>query len=319
MKEQGKIEQYLKESFGWKTHIYDFNIYRDKLPYALLLAADYGILEIEGLKFVIIKPANEDFRNTKNLVVNIERRINLPVVVVLDSIDTYQRKSLIESKINFIIPERQLYVPTIGILLNERGMGHRNTFNETLSSISTMVLLMHLNKKTIEGKSVSEIAKEMGYSIKTLSLAVNELEKAGFIRIKALGRKKLIEFTLSPEKLWEKFYAISESPVEKVLYTSKEDIASQIGIKSSDTALSEMSMLTSPSNKTFAVYERDKRIKELELNPSVGTTVIEVWKTDPKLNAKNGNADIFSLALTYKEDDDPRIRKELNKLIEELL
>lgn len=65
MKEQGKIEQYLKESFGWKTHIYDFNINRDKLPYALLSAADYGILEIEGLKFVILKPVNEDFRITK--------------------------------------------------------------------------------------------------------------------------------------------------------------------------------------------------------------------------------------------------------------
>ena len=276
-------------------------------------------IKIEGLKFVILKRANEDFRNTKNLVVNIERRINLPVVVVLANIDTYQRKSLIESKINFIIPESQLYVPTIGILLNERGMGYRNTFNETLSSISTMVLLMHLNKKTIEGKSVSEIAKEMGYSIKTLSLAVNELEKAGFIRIKVLGRKKLIEFTLSPENLWEQFYVMSASPVKKVLYTTKEDLALEIGVKSSDSALSEMSMLSAPSFTTFAVYERDKRIKELELNPSVGKTVIEVWKTDPKLNAQNGKVDIFSLALTYKDDDDPRIRKELNRLIEQEL
>ena len=118
----------------------------------------------------------------------------------------------------------------------------------------------------------------------------------------------------------EKFYAIPKSPVEKVLYTTKEDIASQIGIKSSDAALSQMCVLTSPSNKkTVAVYERDKRIKELELNPSVGTTVIEVWKTDPKLNAENGKADIFSLALTYKENNDPRIRKELNKLTEEVL
>ena len=182
-----------------------------------------------------------------------------------------------------------------------------------------MVLLKHLNKKTIEGKSVSEIAKEMGYSIKTLSLAVNELEKAGFIRIKVLGRKKLIEFTLSPENLWEQFYVMSASPVKKVLYTTKEDLALEIGVKSSDSALSEMSMLSAPSFTTFAVYERDKRIKELELNPSVGKTVIEVWKTDPKLNAQNGKVDIFSLALTYKDDDDPRIRKELNRLIEQEL
>ena len=54
-------------------------------------------------------------------------------------------------------------------------------------------------------------------------------------------------------------------------------------------------MLTLPSNKTFAVYKRDKRIKELELNPSVGTSVIEIWKADPKLNAKNGNADIWKI------------------------
>ena len=319
MKEYGKIQKYLKESFGWDAQFRDFNTYKNKLPYALLSAADFGILDIEGIMFLIFKPNNEDFRNTRNLVVNIEKRINLPVVLILDSIDTYQRKSLIEHKINFIIPERQIYVPTIGIWLNERGLGIRNTLNETLSPVSTMILLMHLNKKPIEGKSVSEISKQMGYSIKTLSLAVNELEKVGYIRIKALGRKKLIEFTLSPENLWEQLYAISESPVKKILYTTKEDIASEIGVKSSDSALSEMSMLSAPSFTTFAVYERDKRIKELELNPSVGTTVIEVWKTDPKLNAQNGKADIFSLALTYKDDDDPRIRKELNRLIEQVL
>ncbi len=110
-----------------------------------------------------------------------------------------------------------------------------------------------------------------------------------------------------------------KNPVEKRLYTSDTSRAKEIGVKASDTALSEISMLTTPNQEVYAIYARDPKLKELPLNSNDGSTIIEIWKTDPHITSNEGRADIFSLALTYKDDDDPRIKKELKNIINERL
>lgn len=319
MEYKGKIEKYLKNLFGWNIKFEDFNEYGGKLPYLILASADYSIITTEGFKCIGIKPKNEDFRNNKNLVNSIEKKTGLPGLLILENLDTYQRKSLIQNKINFIVPDRQIYIPIIGTYMNERGLGKKQSDIEKLSPVATAIVITQLCKKAIEGKNQSDLADIMGYSKKTVSLAVNELEQHGLIKIKKDGRKKIIEFPFSSRELWGKVYTTAENIVEKKLYSSNDLIAAKIGVKASDSALSKISMLNSPNQETYAVYARDKRIKELELNPEVGTTTIEVWKINPSLSSSNGITDVFSLALSYRGDDDPRINKELNKLIEESL
>ena len=150
-------------------------------------------------------------------------------------------------------------------------------------------------------------------------MAAAELERLGLISFKLEGRKKLLDFPLSNKELWEKAFPMIDSPVEKVLYSSNSALASEIGVKSSDSVLSEISMLTSPPQDTYAIYVRDHKLGELDLNDSTGDIKVEVWKTNPAIFTKNGIMDIFSLALSYKNDDDPRVWKELNRLINEAL
>lgn len=320
MKNEGKIKNYLSTSFGWKVEIESFDTNKGKLPYALLSTAEYGVVRYKDFECVAIEPKQGyDFRMIRNLVGTVERKTGMTAILVIENLDSYQRRVLIDSRINFIVPDKQIYLPSLGILLNERGLGVRKYESEKLSAVAVAVIVFQLTKRNLQGKSVSQVAEAMGYSVKTLSLAVNELEQHGLVSFRQEGRKKLLDFTLSPKEMWEKMYALSESPVEKRMYTTEASIMSEIGVKASDTALSEVSMLVPPRQPVYAVYGRNPRLNELSLNPNDGTAIIEVWKTDPKLTAVNGNMDIFSLALSYKGEDDPRVKKEIDKILIEKL
>lgn len=243
----------------------------------------------------------------------------MPVMLILESLDHYQRRVLIDNRINFIVPNKQIYLPTAGMLMNERGLGVRQAVSDRLSGVATALITLQLSKGTLQGKSVSQAAEIMGYSVKTLSLAVCQLEENGLVSLKPDRRKKILDFVLSPKELWNKAFNLSDSPVEKRMFTVDKELASKIGIKASDSALSEISMLAGPPQEVYAVYARNPQLNDLKLNPNDGSVIVEIWKTDPALAATNGIVDIFSLTLTYKDNDDPRIRKELDKLLTENL
>lgn len=320
MKNKGKIKNYLLDSFGWNVDIDNFDSLKGKLSYALLGAAQYAIIRCGDFVGIAIAPkSEEDFRRTRNLVGMVECETRMPALLILESLNSYQRRTLIDSRISFIVPNKQIYFPTLGVLMNERGLGVRPSASEKLSSVATAIIVLQLSKKNLQGKSVSQVAKIMGYSTKTISLAVNQLEAYTLVAFKQEGRKKLLDFTLSPKELWEKTYSLADSPVERKMFATENDMVSKIGLKASDSALSEISMLTAPQQDVFAVYARNPRIKELILNSHDGSAIIEIWKTDPALTAVDGRVDIFSLALSYKEDDDPRIRKEIDKIINKTL
>lgn len=320
MKNEGKIINYLNDSFGWNVEIESFDVFRGRIPYALLSAAEFSVIKCEDFRGVAIEPKPEyDFRMIRNLVNTVERKTGIPALLILENLDAYQRRVLIDSRTNFIVPDRQIFFPVLGILLNERGLGVRQSKSDMLSAVAVALIVYQLTKRNLQGKNVSQIAEIMGYSVKTLSLAVNELEHNGFVAFRQEGRKKLMDFILSPKEMWEKIYDMSDSPVEKRMFTVNDELMKEIGVKASDSALSDVSMLAPPQQPVYAVYARNPRLRELNLNQNDGTSIIEVWKTDPKLTAVNGNLDIFSLALSYKDDDDPRVKKEIDKILTEKL
>lgn len=316
MEYKGKILKYLEQSFGWNARFEDLGILKNKLPYGLMSAAQYSVLSLDDIEIVAIEPSPEDdFRGIRQLAETICRLLKKPIVLILQNIDSYQRRSLIEKRINFIIPDRQIYLPVIGILLTERGLGKSNYNEAILSAVSTAVILYHLTHDINIERSISNLAREMGYSVKTLSLAITELERHGLISTVQVGRKKLIQFPESKRELWDKSFHVMINPVEKHLYSNDIRLIEEIGMKSSDFAMSKISMLAEPQQETYAVYARNPRIKELSLNSSEGIVEVEMWKFDPKLIGNKDIVDVFSLALTYRDDDDPRINIELEKLL----
>lgn len=319
MKNEGKILEYLHSSFGWDVTIENADNLVKKIPYGYTMGAEYLSATIDGRRFVLIDMEETvDLRYAKKMYAAVKQFTQTPAILVIDSVDTHQRRSLIESRIDFIVPAKQVYLPSMATFITERGVVAQPHGYGTLSTVATLIVIYHLVKRNLSGMSVSDVAKEIGYSIKTTSIAISELKKKDLIQVSTEGRTKRIVFALDDYELWNKGSRIMENPVAKKLYTDSE-IIKAIGVKASDTALGEVSMLQPPNQNSYAVYYRSGEISGIAMNQYDGKYVVELWKYNPLSTAKHGIVDSLSLALTYKDDDDPRIVIELKKLIDRTL
>lgn len=319
MDKPGKIAECINKMFGWEVVVNPADDLVPCIPYAYTKGVEYFALQINSMHYVLACIDNcEDFRNIKRIATAVRQSTGTPVIMALDSIDSYQRRVLIDARIDFIVPDKQIYLPTIGISLMERGLGVKNAVRPELSAVATLIIIYHLTTHPLSGKSVSDIANAIGYSVKTASLAIAELVKAGLSETISEGRKKIVSFPYDRKELWNKAYPLMPSPIEEVAYTNNAEIADW-GVTASDSALSAISMLQPPVKPTYAVYIRNPKLKKSDLSPIDGKCQIELWKYDPHLTSANGVVDPLSLSLTYKGDDDPRIQTMLKTIINKTL
>ena len=134
-------------------------------------------------------------------------------------------------------------------------------------------------------------------------------------------RKKILHFELKGEELWTKSQEFLESPVIQRIYC--DDIRSNVeypvcGIN----ALAHYSWLNPDKEKMFMLTDKEYRsLRESEVfdNPNVydGRVIIEVWKYPAvgHINENKTRVDRLSLALSLKTDEDPRVEKEVERMI----
>ena len=249
--------------------------------------------------------------------------VGKPVVLVLENIDTIRRRVLIANRTCFIVPGKQVYLPFMGALLAERGMGNKAVnAKQAFSPAAQVLLLTHLQKEPFEGRIISEIAKQFPYSVKTVSAAAKELEQAGVCTTEGDNSGRFLRF-MAREEIWDKAYSWLTSPVQEVLYCdSMVLIPEGLRFVTYDRALSEYTFMANFSGEAFAVYKNDDAIKKLKndgtFNAVEGKYRIELWKYNPALLAKDGMVDALSLALCYKDSDDERVIGELNNLVKRI-
>ncbi|MEO6134696.1 MAG: hypothetical protein ABIP35_06055, partial [Ginsengibacter sp.] len=90
----------------------------NKLPVFLSKAFSLYAAEIEGRKIVlaeILSVKNFTPDRLKKQQYQLEDFSQLPIVFLIEHIEAYQRKRLVEKKIPFIVPAKQLYIPNLFI------------------------------------------------------------------------------------------------------------------------------------------------------------------------------------------------------------
>ena len=109
-----------------------------------------------------------------------------------------------------------------------------------------------------------------------------------------------------------------QNPVRKTFFC--DSVKGKFAV-SGINALSYYSMLTQDEVQTYAAYYKEVSSSAInalfgEANSWEGPYKIEIWKYPPIVT--DGMVDRLSLALTLKDDSDPRVQKELKQMIEGL-
>jgi DNA-binding transcriptional ArsR family regulator len=286
---------------------------------------------------VLVEQINEDdfsILQTEKHLQLIRNAIGKTVVLVLEKLQSYNRKRLIDKGINFIVPEKQLFLPELLINLNESyPQAKTKLINKSLMPSSQFLLLFHIihrnNNWKIEEHSFKEIAKKLDYTPMAVSYAVDDLKNHDLIEV--MGEKeKYIKFNVQRSELWHiaEQENLLSNPVLKTVYVD-ELPHNVFMLKANASALPEYTSINPSKQYYYAIdknkfYELQKNNVLLNANDREGKFAIEVWKYNPvtlvdELPVNNAVVDPLSLYLSLKDNHDERIEMGLEQIIEKMI
>lgn len=247
--------------------------------------------------------------------------LGVPVVFILKPGPTYERQRLTDKGVYFVMSDKYAHLP---MLIALEKTSDRKTAS-MLTPVAQYILLYHLQEKSLEGLSAKEIAKQIPYSYESTTLGTTCMEDLGLCeKVLAGQRTKQIHFTKKGLELWRNAEAFFISPLEQRIYCDALHSEKEFPVCGVN-ALAHYTWLNPDPEKMFMLTNKEYRTLKnsgiLE-NPNAydGNIIIEVWKYPAIVSASENVqwVDRLSLAITLAKDNDPRIEKEVERMINDI-
>lgn len=168
-----------------------------KLP--LYISSSFRFFETKLLGNEVVLACIEDgddfapLQMKKTLSI-IEEKIGKPVVLAPQRQASYNQLRLVNQRVGFVIPGKQLFIPDL--LVNLKKEENRNVdLGDTIPPMAQCMLLYHIQVKSIHGKNTQEAAEEFFVSYATINRAIRWLTKHKLIGLRG-AKTKHIEISL---------------------------------------------------------------------------------------------------------------------------
>lgn len=284
------------------------------------LSFDFYDGAFKGVDMLFIRPKGKNLTPKKCELVaeRMSQLFHLPVVFILSPGPTYERQRLMEKDVYFVMSDKYANLPMFVAL--EKVTSRK--VPDKLTPVAQYLLLYHLQIESIEGMSTKAIATLMPYSYESASIGLTCLTDIGLCEKIAIDwRSKAIKFKSAGKRLWEEAGKYLINPVER-RYFSDGIKTSQIFPVCGINALSHYTMLNPDPEQWIMMSAKGYRDAYGEgevINPNEfdGETIIEIWKYPVVARLKSAPecVDKLSLALSLREDDDPRVEEEVEQMI----
>lgn len=235
----------------------NFLIFEYELKYAYLNEVKCLFIRLKNQK------SNFKWQQVKRHIKIFNDRYNVPVVIIFNNLNSYERNILLSNYQPFICVNKQIYLPFLGVVLQEQ---YTKQNKKKASPLTQLIFLYFIYASTNECY-LDSINNIMPYSSMSISRAFKELEEFEGIEAKKNGVKKYIFTKLDKKNLFENNRNKLIYPIRNKIYISKETINDLDNISliiSGETALSNYSMLNTPVLNTYATKINVKKINQYE-------------------------------------------------------
>jgi hypothetical protein len=326
------LKEYINEVIGLYVTIKPFEMI-GQLPLYLIESYEFSIIQIEQKELLILTLKNNDNFTVGQLEKhrqNIKNLFNLTVVFVFNQLEAFNRKRLVEQKIGFIVPFKQLYIPEFLLDFRETGLTIKTKTKQLTPTAQLLVLLTILdkyNRKKTEALSFKELASLINVKPMEITRAVTNLNDLDLIEIHGT-KDKCIQFKLERNELWH--HAINENifinPIARTFYTAT--LPNKCVLKSNASALPEYTDMNPSKQDYYALDKNDyatlKNDPDFNSNLFEDRYCIEIWKYNPSLLSEIAEPeehviDPLSLYLSLRDEQDERIEMALEQIIEKFI
>ena len=295
------------------------------LPVHLVHAYDFCETVLFGRSLIVAvstqkpRPSLAQLEKDRRILV---ARLNRDVALAFEDLQSYERRDLVKRQIPFIVPGRQLFLPTLLVDLRESFSRVAQSAPVFLSWVSQAILLKHLLDNQISGRALAGIAALLGYSPMAVTRAVEELVAAELCITHSQGRIKTIQFPPDPAALWTGALGRMRSPVRKKCFLRQPDSSLSSAFESGLTALSAKTTLVDNGTRTVALPHRNigKMLSagavEICLYEEDAALVVEGWGYGPEKLSSGPAVDDLSLYLSLRDEPDDRVQTAAASLLE---
>ena len=327
-----KIEQYIESLIGADAHIEPMPK-RDFGRIPMYINEIYRLFNAEFLnqELLLVAYKNEEDFSIAQLTKHFQllsAALNKKVVLVIDRIETFNRVRLMHNKINFIIPQKQLFLPELLISLKENLKPQRKEKKEKLLPSAQFILLYYLlhryENKKIEEYTFKELAAKFRYTQMAITKAVENLKQFELCTVEG-SKEKYLHFKFESRKeLWGFALPFMVNPVLKKMYVDEKPNKLSM-LLANDSALPKYTNMNPSRQQYYAIEKTDfyallKNNGFKNLNENEGQYCLEVWKYDPSILTEglaiDEAVDQLSLYLSMKDNADERTEAALETLID---
>lgn len=167
--------EWLKDLLGIQVQ------YEHQLPLQLpsYIQSHYRIQPavLDGLEVLFLSPADrpEPAATLKKHMSRAEEKTGRRVILVLKSLTTRQKESLIRKRIPFLVEKKQVYLPFMGIYLQNRDAAPAPVRKEILPS--SQLLLLSFIYQGAAPLSFSQAGQKLALTATSISRAARQLEE----------------------------------------------------------------------------------------------------------------------------------------------
>lgn len=315
--------EYLKKIFGEQA-VKECDLNLRWLPLYLCNTYRFYGISIYNKAYAFARPQSTlNLKSYKVQEKKAEAILSVPVVLCADKLMFQQRENLINSGVEFIEPGKQIYMPSLGVVLNDKRNSADTKPIEKFTPQIQLCALFFLYKKEKE-YAAKEISETTGLNVMAVSRGVSALTELELLSVRKAARTNYYTIKASKNKFLESIKDYLISPVLKSVYADGENIFN-VGIKSGYTALSQLTSVVDDSIQTYAVSRTT--YKSIESNCRESSDMfslndkivkIEVWKYDPTIFMVDNCVDRLSLYLSFAKDNDERTEESLEELMKEI-
>lgn len=327
---------YIKDVVGLETEIQPLaKATMDRLPMYLTEGYKWHKLVLADRPYIFaqMKDANAfSIAQMEKHFEQVRTVMQLPIIAIFDKLEAYNRKRLIEKRIAFIVPNKQLYMPEFLIDLREYSITDKKK-QSTLTPLAQQLFLIYIldkqNDSQLENLTFKELANLLGTNPMGITRAVENLKYHELIEVTG-EKEKFIRFMFDRQQMWHNAEQrnILINPVLKRVYVDEKPRGIFM-LHSNDSALPEYSDINPTRQEFFAIeknmfYALQKNNALINANKYEGEYCLEVWKYNPEtvVNQWLNNSrivDPLSLYLCYKENQDERIEMAMEQIIERFI
>lgn len=286
----------------------------------LILKGQYVGYKVEtnGVSWIAIEPKSViGLSQLRKNRAQVESSSKKNCALFLQHSNYYAREKMQEEGIPFVIKDKEVYLPFLGILLS--GKEKRELKPVHRISYLTQKILLDGLYKAYDKATVTNIAERMKVSKMAVSKSFDEIEYLDIGVMDSKGKSRAITMDDDKKVLWERIRPFMRDPVIRRI-NLRDDI--KLKEKAGISALSEYSMLSDNPYPTYAVLKSGLREKMIFDNAQsgkgeeIGCVVLEVgYFMDP---IKKSIQDPLSVLMCVGEDvSDPRVEGATVEMLEE--